>query len=195
MVMVVGAFSIVVAYHLINLFFLGIVDNWWNYKEDLIMAKGTVNKVILLGRLGQDPEINITAGGTQVANINIATNELGPKDQSGGRQDKTEWHRVTVFGKTAEVASKYLRKGSLAYFEGRLQTRKWQDQAGQDRYTTEIVAYEMQLVGGRNDNPAPQQQGGYQQPPQEGFVGQPQQTPQSQPQGRGFDEFDDDIPF
>lgn len=162
------------------------------------MAKGTVNKVILLGRLGQDPEVRATAGGTQVVNLNVATNELGPKDDSGMRQDQTEWHRCVLFGRTAEVAAQYLRKGSLVYLEGRLQTRKWQDQSGQDRYSTEIVAYEMQLVGGRNDNPdqsgygqgapmggqaAPKQN--YQQPaaaPQQGYQ-QPAQQPAMQPQG------------
>ena len=120
------------------------------------MAKGTVNKVILLGRLGQDPDVRATAGGTQVVNLNVATNELGPKDESGMRQELTEWHRCVLFGRTAEIAAQYLRKGSLVYLEGRLQTRKWQDQQGNDKYSTEIVAYEMQLMGGRENAPAGQ---------------------------------------
>lgn len=121
------------------------------------MAKGTVNKVIIMGHLGKDPEINSTASGMQVANLSIATTE-SRKDQSGQWQDSTEWHRATVFGKTAETAGNYLKKGSLVYVEGRLQTRKWQDQSGQDRYTTEIVCNEMQMVGGRDQGQqAPQQ--------------------------------------
>ncbi|AJQ96439.1 single-stranded DNA-binding protein [Gynuella sunshinyii] len=115
------------------------------------MAKGTVNKVIILGRLGQDPDVRATAGGTQVVTLNVATNELGPKNEMGMRQDVTEWHRCVLFGRTAEIAAQYLRKGSQVYLEGRLQTRKWQDQNGQDRYTTEIVANEMQLMGGRDN--------------------------------------------
>lgn len=125
------------------------------------MAKGTVNKVILLGRLGQDPDVRSTASGTSVANLNVATNELGPKDQSGNRQEQAEWHRVTVWGRTAEIAQQYLNKGSLVYLEGRLQTRKWQDKDGNDRYSTEINAFEMQLMpsstGGGQQQAAPQQ--------------------------------------
>lgn len=186
------------------------------------MAKGTVNKVIILGRLGQDPEVRATAGGTQVVNLNVATNELGPKDDNGSRQDLTEWHRCVLFGRTAEIAAQYLRKGSLVYLEGRIQTRKWQDQTGNDRYSTEIVANEMQLMGGGRDNNAapggfaPQSQnapGGYsnspqQQQPQGGYNQQaPQQqqggyqqpaqkpaAPQSPPM-QAFEDFDDDIPF
>lgn len=140
------------------------------------MAKGTVNKVIILGRLGQDPDVRTTASGAQVVNLNVATNELGRADEQGNRQDLTEWHRIVLFGRTAEVAAQYLSKGSQVYVEGRLQTRKWQDQNGQDRYSTEIVGNEMQFIGGRGDN-----QGGGQ-----GFGGQPQQG-YSQPQG-GFNQ-------
>lgn len=168
------------------------------------MAKGTVNKVIIMGRLGQDPEIRITASGTQVANLNVATTEIGPKDEQGNRQELTEWHRMVAFGHTAELAGKYLKKGSQVYIEGRLQTRKWQDQSGNDRYSTEIVINEMQFVGGRNDTggQAQPQQGGFQQQaPQQGFQ-QPQggfqqqapqynnQAPQQQPPS-----FGDDIGF
>lgn len=172
------------------------------------MAKGTVNKVTILGRLGQDPDVRATASGTQVVNLNVATNEFGPKDDSGMRQDVTEWHRCVLFGRTAEVAAQYLRKGSLVYLEGRLQTRKWQDQSGADRYSTEIVCFEMQLVGGRNDNTgdfsSQQPQGGYSQPspqaaPQQGGYQAPQQPaqqPAQQPsqaspqynQGGGFQQ-------
>jgi single-strand DNA-binding protein len=180
------------------------------------MAKGTVNKVIILGRLGQDPDVRTTASGTQVVNLNVATNELGRADEQGNRSDITEWHRIVLFGRTAEVASQYLRKGSQVYIEGRLQTRKWQDQNGQDRYSTEIVGNEMQFIGGRQDNA--QQGGGFNQQPAQGFGQQPaqpysqppqqaggysapQQPPQkapsqpAQPAPGGFDDFDDDIPF
>lgn len=138
------------------------------------MARGTVNKVIVLGRLGQDPDVRATASGTQVVNLNVATNELGPPDEQGNRQDLTEWHRIVIFGRMAENAATYLRKGSQVYIEGRLQTRKWQDQGGNDRYSTEIVAREMQFIGGRGDS-----QGGGQ--PQAGFGGAQQQG-----QGGGF---------
>ena len=179
------------------------------------MAKGTVNKTIILGRLGQDPEIRATASGTQVANLSLATTEMGPKDQAGNRQEQTEWHRIILFGKTAEIAGQYLQKGSQVYIEGRLQTRKWQDQNGQDRYSTEIVANEMQLIGSK---PEGQGQQNYQQPPQgyqqpqpQGNVtaainnnqqfGQPAQQEFGQPTGQpapapqGFDDFDDSIPY
>jgi len=116
------------------------------------MAKGTVNKVMILGRLGKDPEIKQSASGVVIANLSVATNELGPKDQSGQRQDITEWHRVVLFNKTAELAQQYLKKGSRVYIEGRIQTRKWQGDDGQDRYSTEIVGNEMQFVGGKEES-------------------------------------------
>ena len=148
------------------------------------MARGTVNKVIILGRLGQDPDVRTTASGTQVVNLNVATNELGRADEQGNRQDLTEWHRIVLFGRTAEVAAQYLSKGSQVYIEGRLQTRKWQDQNGQDRYSTEIVGNEMQFIGGRGDNQGGGQNYGGQQP-QQGF-NQPQGGFNQQPQGGGF---------
>lgn len=114
------------------------------------MARGTVNKVIILGRLGQDPDVRTTASGTKVVRMNVATNEIGKADEQGNRDDVTEWHQIILFGRTAEVAGDYLKKGSQVYVEGRLQTRKWQDQNGQDRYSTEIVGSEMQLIGGNN---------------------------------------------
>jgi len=166
------------------------------------MAKGTVNKVIVLGRLGQDPESRTTASGTQVVNLNVATNELGRADEQGNRPDLTEWHRITLFGRMAENAAQYLHKGSQVYIEGRLQTRKWQDQSGQDRYSTDIIANEMQFIGGRNEGGGGQggftrqapaaQTGGFNQPQQGGFnqqgshsanKPQPQKAPNPQQQG------------
>ncbi|WP_192485259.1 MULTISPECIES: single-stranded DNA-binding protein [Cysteiniphilum] len=174
------------------------------------MAKGTVNKVILLGRLGADPEVRYMPSGMSVANLRLATND-GYKDrQTGQFVENTEWHRVVVFGKQAETIAQYTQKGSLLYIEGRIRTNKWQDQNGQERYTTEIVANEMQLMGGRNDgqnNGNPQQ--GYSQPqfnqpsaqPQQPAAGTynqaPQQAkPQAQPDLSQLNDFDDDdIPF
>lgn len=112
------------------------------------MARG-INKVILVGNLGADPETRYTASGSAVTNIRLATTEAWRDRQSGDRQEKTEWHRVVFFNRLAEIAGEYLRKGSQVYVEGKLQTRKWQDQSGQDRYTTEVVANEMQMLGGR----------------------------------------------
>jgi single-strand DNA-binding protein len=113
------------------------------------MARG-INKVILVGNLGNDPDIRYTAGGAAVANISVATTDSWKDKESGEQQDRTEWHRVVFFGRLAEIVGEYLRKGSQVYLEGRLQTRKWQDKSGNDRYTTEIVANEMQMLGGRS---------------------------------------------
>ncbi len=112
------------------------------------MARG-INKVILVGNLGRDPEVRYSANGGAVANITIATSEQWTDKQSGQKQERTEWHRVVLFNRLGEIAGEYLRKGSQVYIEGKLQTRKWQDNNGQDRYTTEIVANEMQMLGGR----------------------------------------------
>ena len=112
------------------------------------MARG-INKVILIGNLGADPDVRYTASGAAVSNINLATTESWRDKESGEQQEKTEWHRVVFFGRLAEIVAEYLRKGSQVYVEGRLQTRKWQDKEGNDRYTTEIVANEMQMLGGR----------------------------------------------
>ncbi len=106
-----------------------------------------VNKTIIIGTLGRDPEIKYTASGSAVVNLSVATNETWKDKTTGEMNERTEWHRIVMFGKLAEIAAQYLKKGSQAYFEGRLQTRKWQDQNGQDRYTTEIVANEMQMLG------------------------------------------------
>ena len=112
------------------------------------MARG-INKVILIGNLGQDPESRTTPGGTTVTNIRIATSESWRDKQTGEMKENTEWHGVVLWNKLGEIAAEYLRKGSQVYIEGRLQTRKWQDKQGNDRYTTEIVASEMQMLGGR----------------------------------------------
>lgn len=138
------------------------------------MATRGVNKVILVGHLGQDPEVRYMPNGGAVANLTLATSETWRDKVDGEMREHTEWHRVVVFGKLAEIASEYLRKGAQVYIEGQLRTRKWTDQSGQDRYTTEIVVNvggTMQMLGGRRDSQP--QQGG--QP----FSGQPQQTAQT----------------
>ncbi|EMY0636077.1 single-stranded DNA-binding protein [Providencia rettgeri] len=154
------------------------------------MASKGVNKVILIGHLGQDPEIRYMPNGGAVANLTLATSESWRDKQSGEVRDKTEWHRVCIFGKSAEVAGEYLRKGSQVYIEGSLQTRKWQDQSGQDRYTTEVVVNiggSMQMLGGNgNSNQAGNQQ----------TARQPQQSQPQAPQNQPPMDFDDDmIPF
>lgn len=148
------------------------------------MARG-VNKVIILGNLGSDPDVRNTASGSVVTNISVATAEAWRDKQSGEMQERTEWHRVVFFGRVAEVARDYLRKGSQCYIEGRLTTEKWQAQDGTDRYTTKIVARELQLLGGRRDDSGPQSGGGG------GYSGGQQQSRQQKLQ----DDFDDDIPF
>lgn len=149
------------------------------------MARG-VNKVILVGNLGGDPETKYMPNGNAVTNITIATSESWKDKQTGQPVEKTEWHRVVFFNKLAEIAGEYLRKGSQVYVEGQLRTRKWQDQSGADRYTTEIVASEMQMLGGRPEG-AQGNQG--QRPPQQ------QAAQQSGAQGPMPEDFDDDIPF
>ncbi|WP_434983871.1 single-stranded DNA-binding protein [Vreelandella zhaodongensis] len=148
------------------------------------MARG-INKVILIGNLGQDPEVRFTPSGTAVANLNLATSDTWMDRQSGQRQERTEWHRIVLFNKTAEIAQQYLKKGSKVYIEGRLQTRKWQDQNGQDRYSTEIVANDMQMLDSRGGDfqggGAPQ--GGYaQNSPSQGAPGQQPAPQQPAPQ-------------
>ncbi|ELC3159180.1 single-stranded DNA-binding protein [Vibrio harveyi] len=180
------------------------------------MASRGINKVILVGNLGNDPEIRYMPNGGAVANITIATSESWRDKATGEQREKTEWHRVVLFGKLAEVAGEYLRKGSQVYVEGQLQTRKWQDQSGQDRYSTEVVVQGfngvMQMLGGRAQGGAPmgggqqqqQQQGGWgqpQQPAQQQQYNAPQQQQQQAPQQQQpqYNEppmdFDDDIPF
>ena len=114
------------------------------------MARG-VNKAVIIGTLGKDPEIRYAASGNAVVNINVATNESWKDRETGEAQQRTEWHRIVIFGKLAEIASAYLKKGSQAYFEGRIRTNQWQDKEGNDRYTTEIVANEMEMLGGRRE--------------------------------------------
>ncbi len=154
------------------------------------MARG-VNKVILIGNLGTDPEVRYMPNGNAVANITLATSESWKDKQTGQMQDRTEWHRVVFFGRLAEVVGQYARKGSKVYVEGKLQTRKWQDQSGQDRYTTEIVvdiSGSMQLLDNRQDTGGyadMDQQGGYAQQGG-GNYQQPQQQAPRQPQGGGY---------
>lgn len=148
------------------------------------MASRGINKVILIGNLGQDPEIRYTASGAAVANVNIATSEQWKDKDTGDMQERTEWHRLVFFGRLAEIVGEYLKKGSQVYVEGRLQTRKWQDRDGNDKYTTEIVVNEMQMLGGRGGS---------------GNMGETsRQAGSDQPAARapaGNDNFDDDIPF
>ena len=167
------------------------------------MARG-INKVIIVGNVGGDPETRYMPSGSAVTNLTIATNESWKDKQTGEQKERTEWHRVAMFNRLAEIAAEYLRKGSQVYIEGKLRTRKWQDKSGQDRYTTEIIADEMQMLGGRGGSGggggnfgggqqggAPsggdQQGGGQQGGGQQGGVNAPPQP--------GPDDFDDDIPF
>jgi single-strand DNA-binding protein len=154
------------------------------------MARG-VNKVILVGNLGKDPEIKYTASGAAIANLTIATSESWNDKQTGEKVEKTEWHRVVAFQRLAEIMGEYLRKGSQVYIEGKLQTRKWQDQSGADRWSTEVVANEMQMLGSRGGDAGGQTQGGggggFRKNPQ------PQQAAAQPPAENDF--ADDDIPF
>ncbi len=178
----------------------------------------SLNKVLLIGNLGKDPETRFMPNGNAVCNFSIATTESWKDKQSGQKQEKTEWHNISMYGRLAEIAGQYLKKGSSVYIEGRLQTRKWQDkQTGADRYTTEIIADEMKMLGGRGEGGAGggmsggyNQQGGgddfnqeYSAPAQQQSA--PRQAPaQSAPASTGqaaakparnFDDFEDDIPF
>ncbi|MCK8517277.1 single-stranded DNA-binding protein [Methylonatrum kenyense] len=156
------------------------------------MARGGVNKVLLIGNLGVDPEVRYSPSGAAVTNIRIATSESWRDRQTGEMQERTEWHRIVFFGKLAEIAGEYLRKGSKVYVEGRLQTRKWQGQDGQDRYTTEVVANEMQMLDGRGGGGGMGDSGGGRA--QEGSA--PRREPAAQSQAEPpMDDFDDDIPF
>ena len=114
------------------------------------MGRG-INKAVIVGTLGKDPEIKYAANGNAVVNISVATNESWKDRETGEAQERTEWHRIVMFGKLGEIASQYLKKGSQAYFEGKIKTSKWQDQSGNDRYTTQIVANEMEMLGRRTD--------------------------------------------
>ena len=152
------------------------------------MARG-INKVILIGHLGADPETRAMPSGSSVANLRVATPEPWRDKQSGEQQERTEWHRVALFGRLAEIAGEYLRKGSQVYIEGSLRTRKWQDKQGNERYSTEIVANDMQMLGGRGGAGA----GAGGAPPAR-ESGADQSAPAGG-SGEGGTEFDDDIPF
>lgn len=154
------------------------------------MASRGVNKVIIIGNLGQDPEVRYMPNGGAVTNITVATSETWKDKNTGENQEKTEWHRVVMFRRLAEIAGEYLKKGSKVYLEGKLQTRKWQDQQGQDRYTTEIVADQMQMLdsrGGSADFSGAPASGGSRAP-----TGGGQPAPSAPPADNGFE---DDIPF
>jgi len=155
------------------------------------MARG-INKVILIGHLGADPETRAMPSGLTVANLRLATTESWKDKQSGEQQERTEWHNVALFGRLGEIAAEYLRKGSQVYIEGRLRTRKWQDKEGRDRYTTEIVGSEMQMLGGRGGAGAGGVTGGaHAEAPARA---EPAESA-SAGAGASRDEFDDDIPF
>lgn len=146
------------------------------------MSRG-INKVIIVGNLGNDPDTRYMPSGSAVTNLSVATNESWKDKATGEQKDRTEWHKVAMFGRLAEIAAEYLRKGSQVYIEGKLRTRKWQDKDGQDRYTTEIVADEMQMLGGR---------GG----PGGGAPAMNDASSERNPPPRASaDDFDDDIPF
>ncbi len=153
------------------------------------MARG-VNKVMLIGHLGRDPEVRYSANGQAIANITLATSEGWKDKNTGEKQERTEWHRIVFFGRLAEIAGEYLKKGMQIYVGGRLQTRKWQDKEGVDRYTTEIVASDMQMLGSRAGAGVPD----------DSFDNETQAAPASASRGgakpaEATDDFDDDIPF
>ena len=151
----------------------------------------SVNKVILLGNLGRDPELRFLPNGDAVCNFSIATTDSW-KDKAGEKQEKTEWHNVVMYRKLAEIAGEYLKKGRPVYLEGRLQTRKWQTKDGQDRYTTEIVADNMQMLGGRDAGTQSTSKNEFNQEPKKNDS--PSKTDDSSA-ASSFDEFEDDIPF
>jgi single-strand DNA-binding protein len=152
------------------------------------MARG-INKVILIGNLGQDPETRAMPSGKAVTNVRLATSDSWRDKQTGEQKEQTEWHSVVFFDRLAEIAAEYLRKGSQVYIEGRIRTRKWQDKSGNDRYTTEIVANEMQMLGGRP--------GGAAEGPRAGAprTSAPREDFESSTMGAKGEELDDDIPF
>jgi len=157
------------------------------------MARG-VNKVILVGNLGADPETRSMPSGMSVTNIRIATSESWKDKSSGAQQERTEWHSVALFGKLGEIAAEYLRKGSQVFIEGKIRTRKWQDKQGNDRYTTEIIADNMQMLGGRGGGGGGSERGGgMSAPPRDDYDQSP--APAGGGGGGGKEDFDDDIPF
>ena len=159
----------------------------------------SVNKVILIGNLGRDPETRYTTGGDAVTNLNLATTETW-KDKSGEKQEKTEWHRVVLFGRQAEIAAEYLKKGRPVYIEGRLQTRKYTDKDGVEKFATDIIANEMQMLGSREGMGEPSgddEGGGYSRPAPASRPAAAQRpaAPAAAKPSSGFDDMDDDIPF
>lgn len=167
----------------------------------------SVNKVILVGNLGRDPEVRFMPNGEAVCNFSIATTDSW-KDKSGAKQERTEWHNIVMYRKLAEIAGEYLKKGRPVYVEGRLQTRKWQTKEGQDRYTTEIIADQMQMLGGRDgagsnasyDGGMDQSSGSSDYDQSSSNASQSsakpaQPAPKAATSGSGFDDFEDDIPF
>ena len=150
------------------------------------MSRGGVNKVILIGNLGSAPEVKYLSSGVPVANVSLATSESWTDKQSGERQEKTEWHRLVILRNTAEIAGQYLRKGSKIYVEGRLETRSWEDQSGQKKYTTEIVVNDMQMLDSRGDS---MDRGGG------GESGPPLPDAPGSDSGGGGEAGDDDLPF
>ncbi|OHC65078.1 MAG: single-stranded DNA-binding protein [Rhodocyclales bacterium RIFCSPLOWO2_02_FULL_63_24] len=150
----------------------------------------SVNKVIIVGNLGRDPEVRYTPNGDSITNVTIATTDTWKDKATGEKKEATEWHRVVFFGKLAEIAGQYLKKGRQVYVEGALRTRKWQDKEGQERYTTEIVANEMKMLGSRegmSDAPPRDSSGGGNRPAAAAAA--------PQPAGGNFNDFEDDIPF
>jgi single-strand DNA-binding protein len=158
----------------------------------------SVNKVILVGNLGRDPEVRYMPNGEAVCNFSIATTDSW-KDKNGQKQERTEWHNIVMYRKLAEIAGEYLKKGRPVYVEGRLQTRKWQTKEGQDRYTTEIIADQMQMLGGRDSGGSNASYDDMNQDQDAGAAPARQQAPAAQAAkpaaASSFDEFDDDIPF
>ena len=163
----------------------------------------SVNKVILVGNLGQDPELRYAANGDAICNISVATTDSWKDKTTGEKKEQTEWHRVSFFGKLAEIAGQYLNKGSAVYIEGSLRTRKWQDKQGQDRYTTEIKADTMQMLGGRErgEQQPVERQPAQQSAPQShsdahaAAAQAPRRPAAAAPSGGGVGGMDDDIPF
>lgn len=169
------------------------------------MARG-VNKAILIGNLGQDPEVRYTPSGSAVCNVPLATTESWKDRESGERRERTEWHRLVFFGRLAEITAEYLRKGSQAYVEGRMQTRKWQDQSGNDRYTTEVVVSEMHILGNRGGDSGNRDAARYDNHQPFEDKGRSRQAPAKREPApapaaaattpaAANDDFDDDIPF
>ncbi len=156
------------------------------------MARG-INKVILVGNLGQDPEVRYTPAGAAVTTISVATTEAW-NDKEGNKQERTEWHRVVFFRRLAEIAGEYLKKGSQVYIEGQLRTNKWQDKSGNDRYTTEIIANEMQMLGGRPGSGGGMGGGGNMPSAPKANNNQSNNN-NNKDSGPNYDDFDDEIPF